>query len=362
MIQIQYSAWNGACYVTPLIGGYIADTYLGRSKTILAFSLIYCAGLMMVVAGAVPSLELPGLVFAAIYVIAFGTGGIKPNVSTLGADQFDERYEKDRTEKASFFNWFYWSVNLGAMISYTLITYICTFGIPQLGGEPWGFFVGYTIPCLSMIVAIFIFVSGFKKYKKMPPTGSVLSRSAGIVWFSMCSAASGTVTDPSAEFVDRASTVNGGTTPLLFKFICYNLLTVKYYPCIEGPYAQADVSAVKMLLRIVPFMLVLIPFWGIYGQTSTAFQNQACQMQLDIGGGVNIPPAALNVFDSMAVLLLVPLFDRHLYPAVEKFRGSGKPLTMLQKIGWGFMFALLSMIAAALVEEYRLAESPDQAW
>lgn len=118
----------------------------------------------------------------------------------------------------------------------------------------------------------------------------------------------------------------------------------------------------KMLIRIMPFMLVLIPFWGIYSQMSTAFQNQACQMQLDVGSGVSIPPAALNLFDSMAILMLVPIFDRFLYPSVGIIRGRDRPLTMLQKIGWGFVFALLSMVAAAVVEEYRLAHSPDQAW
>ena len=45
-----------------------------------------------------------------------------------------------------------------------------------------------------------------------------------------------------------------------------------------------------------------------------------------------------------------------------KVRGPGRPLTMLQKIGWGFLFALLSMVAAALVEEHRLNHSPPQAW
>lgn len=117
-----------------------------------------------------------------------------------------------------------------------------------------------------------------------------------------------------------------------------------------------------MLVRIVPFMLMLIPFWGIYSQTSTAFQNQACQMDLRMGSGVSIPPAALNVFDSLAVLLLVPVFDRYLYPAVTLCRGPNKPLTMLQKMGWGFFFALVSMAVAALVEEYRLARRPQQGW
>ena len=102
----QYSAWAGACYLTPLVGGYIADTYLGRYRAILVFCSIYMLGLVLVVLASVPGDASPALVFPAMYIIAIGTGGIKPNVSTLGADQFDERYSQDRREKESFFNWY----------------------------------------------------------------------------------------------------------------------------------------------------------------------------------------------------------------------------------------------------------------
>jgi peptide/histidine transporter 3/4 len=57
------------------------------------------------VIGSVPGAAKAALVYPAIYIIALGTGGIKPNVSTLGADQFDENFEQDRIEKAKFFNW-----------------------------------------------------------------------------------------------------------------------------------------------------------------------------------------------------------------------------------------------------------------
>jgi dipeptide/tripeptide permease len=43
--DVNYSFWSGACYITPLIGGYIADTYWGRYRTILVFSSIYVVGL-----------------------------------------------------------------------------------------------------------------------------------------------------------------------------------------------------------------------------------------------------------------------------------------------------------------------------
>jgi peptide/histidine transporter 3/4 len=108
--------------------------------------MIYMVGLVLVVLASIPGEASPGLVFPAMYIIAIGTGGIKPNVSTMGADQFDDRYSKDRREKESFFNWFYWSINLGAGISYTLVSYICQYGLPDLGGQNWGFFVGYMIP------------------------------------------------------------------------------------------------------------------------------------------------------------------------------------------------------------------------
>jgi peptide/histidine transporter 3/4 len=108
------------------------------------------------------------------YIVALGTGGIKPNVSTLGADQFDERYSKDRREKESFFNWFYWSINLGALIAYSLVAYICQFGITGLGGKQWGFFVGYSIPSITMALAILTFVAGSRRYKILKPSGSVM--------------------------------------------------------------------------------------------------------------------------------------------------------------------------------------------
>jgi peptide/histidine transporter 3/4 len=60
---------------------------------------------VLVVFGSIPDSASPTVFFPAIYIIALGTGGIKPNVSTMGADQFDDRYSQDRKEKESFFNW-----------------------------------------------------------------------------------------------------------------------------------------------------------------------------------------------------------------------------------------------------------------
>ena len=53
----------------------------------------------------------------------------------MGADQFDIKYAQDKKEAGQFFSYFYWSINLGALCAYTLIAYICQYGLPFAGGE-----------------------------------------------------------------------------------------------------------------------------------------------------------------------------------------------------------------------------------
>ena len=55
--------------------------------------------------------------FVALYLIALGTGGIKPCVSSFGTYQFDESDESEKKSKSSFFNWFYFSINIGALVA-----------------------------------------------------------------------------------------------------------------------------------------------------------------------------------------------------------------------------------------------------
>ena len=74
VLDVQYSLWSGFCYMTPLVGGYVADTYLGRYKTILIFCIVYLGGLVMVVASSVPGHVSEAVFFPAIYIIAIGTG------------------------------------------------------------------------------------------------------------------------------------------------------------------------------------------------------------------------------------------------------------------------------------------------
>lgn len=105
--------------------------------------------------------------FVAIYLIAFGTGGIKPCVSSFGADQFDDNDETEKKSKSSFFNWFYLSINIGALIASSVLVWI------QMN-VGWGW--GFGVPAVAMAIALVFFFSGTRLYRLQPPGGSPLTR------------------------------------------------------------------------------------------------------------------------------------------------------------------------------------------
>lgn len=105
--------------------------------------------------------------YSALALIALGTGGIKPCVSSFGADQFDEADEKEVHKKYAFFNWFFFAINTGALLGITLFVYI-----QEKKGWTWGF----GVPTATMVGSIFVLAAGFRYYRYKKPTGSPFTR------------------------------------------------------------------------------------------------------------------------------------------------------------------------------------------
>lgn len=110
--------------------------------------------------------------FIALYLIALGTGGIKPCVSAFGADQFDDSDEKEKIKKSSFFNWFYFSINIGALVASSVLVWI------QMN-VGWGW--GFGVPTVAMVIAITFFFIGSKWYRLQLPGGSPLTRICQVI-------------------------------------------------------------------------------------------------------------------------------------------------------------------------------------
>lgn len=108
-----------------------------------------------------------GIFYCALYTIAVGTGGTKPNISTMGADQFDDYEPKERTQKLSFFNWWMFSIFFGTLFSNTFLIYI-------QDNVGWG--LGYGLPTTGLAVSILVFLVGTPHYRHKLPSGSPLNR------------------------------------------------------------------------------------------------------------------------------------------------------------------------------------------
>lgn len=110
--------------------------------------------------------------FVGLYLIALGTGGIKPCVSSFGADQFDDNDETERLRKSSFFNWFYFSINIGSLIASSALVWIQT----NVG---WGW--GFGVPAVAMMIAIIFFFIGSRWYRLQRPGGSTITRICQVI-------------------------------------------------------------------------------------------------------------------------------------------------------------------------------------
>lgn len=158
-----YHLFTSAAYFFPLLGALLADIVLGKYRTILFISLMYCVGhgclALMDVGPHFGWWDMKPFLFAGLLLIAIGAGGIKPCVSAHVGDQFGSGNKHLLTQ---VFNWFYFSINLGAAAS-TLLTPV----LLKVYG-PWA---AFGLPGVLMAVATFIFWLGRHKFVHVPPAG-----------------------------------------------------------------------------------------------------------------------------------------------------------------------------------------------
>ena len=149
-----YHLFSSGVYFTPILGALLSDGILGKYKTIITLSMVYCLGhLVLFLDDTRTGLSI------GLSLIAMGSGGIKPCVSAHVGDQFGKT-NSNLLEKV--FSWFYFSINFGAFFS--------TLATPLLL-EKYGPNVAFGIPGLLMFIATYVFWLGRKKFVHIPPGG-----------------------------------------------------------------------------------------------------------------------------------------------------------------------------------------------
>lgn len=155
MNETQAKGWFhlfvSAVYFLPLLGALISDAFIGKYRTIIALSFIYCFGHLVL---AIDHTRL-GLGIG-LALIALGSGGIKPCVSAHLGDQFGQR---NQHLLSRVFGWFYFSINLGAFISILATPWLM---------NRYGASVAFAVPGVLMLIATLIFWSGRHKFVHIP--------------------------------------------------------------------------------------------------------------------------------------------------------------------------------------------------
>ncbi|XP_038887496.1 protein NRT1/ PTR FAMILY 5.2-like isoform X1 [Benincasa hispida] len=362
--------WIGTVWMTPIIGAYIADAYLGRYWTFVTASAIYLVGMVLLtMAVTLPALRPPpcgnegkdgqcdkqasplqvGIFYSALYIIALGTGGTKPNISTMGADQFDDFEPKERTQKLSFFNWWMFSIFFGTLFSNTFLVYI-------QDNVGWG--LGYGIPTIGFSVSVLVFLIGTPFYRHKLPSGSPFNRIAKVI-VAAVKKRNVPIPDDSKElhelnledytnskksridhthslrFLDKAA-VRSATSS------AWTLCTV------------TQVEETKQIIKMMPILAVTFIPSALVAQVGTLFIKQGATLDRSMGPHFEIPAASLSAFITIFMLISIVVYDRFFVPFARQFTKNPRGITLLQRMGIGLVLQITVMVVACIAERMRL--------
>ncbi|KAA8548859.1 hypothetical protein F0562_000543 [Nyssa sinensis] len=364
--------WVGTIWMTPILGAYVADAHLGRYWTFIIASTIYLFGMsLLTLAVSVPGLRPPrctdvnvadckkastlqlAVFYGALYTLTIGTGGTKPNISTIGADQFDDFESKEKAHKLSFFNWWMFSIFFGTLFANTVLVYI---------QDNVGWAVGYGLPTLGLAISIMIFVAGTRFYRHRVPAGSPFTRMGRVIVAALRKWRVPIPSDPKEfyeldlEEYSKKGKFRIDSTPTL-RFL--NKACVKTGS--TNPWMLCCVTQVeetKQMLRMIPILIATFVPSIMIAQINTLFVKQGTTLQRQIGS-FKIPPASLAGFVTLSMLICVVLYDRYFVTVMKRWTKNPRGITLLQRMGIGMVLHIIIMTVASLVERHRLSVAKD---
>jgi POT family proton-dependent oligopeptide transporter len=341
-------------YFFPLLGGWLADRFMGKYRTILYLSLAYCAGHACL---AMFDDNKAGF-FTGLFLIALGSGGIKPCVAAFVGDQFDR---SNKSLAKVVFDAFYWIINFGSFFASLLMpVFLREFG-PS---------VAFGIPGLLMFIATVVFWLGRRQYVLVPPSAphpdsflrvartALLSRGKlgsgrpGLVLAGMGGVVA--LAFVVLGFVDLGRLLVAHAEPLLgvAQSWCLALVVAIGFGG-AGTWWQLDrarmlhpdeaVDGVRSVLRILVLFFLVTPFWSLFDQKASTWILQANAMTKPTW----FEPSQMQALNPLLVMLLIPFNNLVLYPSL---RQVGFEATALRRMGAGIAFSGLSWVVVGAMQ------------
>ncbi|KAM4095225.1 hypothetical protein ACJW30_08G013300 [Castanea mollissima] len=365
--------FGGTASLTPLLGAFISDAFVGRFWTITVASIVYQIGMISLTLSAVlPQLRPPpckgdqvcreadagqeAILYLSLLLGALGSGGIRPCVVAFGADQFDETDPKQNTKTWTFFNWYYFVMGASILVAVTVLVYI-------QDNVGWGWGLG--IPTIAMLISVITFIIGYPLYRNLDPVGSPFTRLVQVIvaaykkrklpivgdpkllyqndeFDALISLAGKLVHTKHMKFLDKAAIVTeednlkSGQAPNFWR-----LNTVH------------RVEELKSVIRMGPIWAAGILLITAYAQQSTFSLLQAQTMNRHLTKSFQIPAGSMTVFSYVTMLITIAFYDRLFIPLARKFTGLDRGITFLHRMGIGFVISILATLVAGFVEVKR---------
>ncbi|XP_056321315.1 solute carrier family 15 member 1 [Danio aesculapii] len=324
-----YHAFVALCYLTPILGAIIADSWLGKFKTIIYLSIVYAVGQVIMAVSTIHDITdinrdgTPdnftfhiALSMLGLVLIALGTGGIKPCVAAFGGDQFQEHQSKQLN---TFFSVFYLCINAGSLLS-TLITPVLRAQQCGIHTQQQCYPLAFGVPAALMVVSLVVFIAGSGMYTKTAPEGNIMGSVCKCIWFALTN-----------RFRHRSDVYPKRE---------------HWMDWAEERYDKLLIAQIKMVLKVLFLYIPLPMFWTLFDQKGSRWTLQATTMTGDFGGFV-LQPDQMQTVNPILILTLVPIMDRIIFPLIKK---CGLNFSPLKRMTVGMLFAATAFVAAALVQ------------
>ncbi|CAH8359252.1 unnamed protein product [Eruca vesicaria subsp. sativa] len=343
------NAWSGTLSFLPLLWGFIADSFLGRFRTILIASCLYILGLGQLSFSAMSSSDYKDpnqlqvtIFFCSLYLIAIGHGGYNPCIKVFGADQLNGSDFKETKAKSSYFNWLMFGSCIGMLATRLISVFV---------QENISWSLGFGIPSVSMLLSLFLFLLGTKNYRFSIARGENKNPFARISHVFMEAVRNRRQPD--------LDVYNPNETLLLAPLQVSKQLRFLDKAAISCDFAEIEEA--KAVVKLVPIWMSCLVYAIVNAQCHTLFTKQGATMDRSIAPGLLVPAATLQCFVSLTMVTFIPIYDRLLVPITRTFTQNPSGITILQRIGTGLFLSVLAMVVAALVESKRLQTARDDA-
>ncbi|XP_070050991.1 protein NRT1/ PTR FAMILY 4.3-like [Nicotiana tomentosiformis] len=372
----------GTVFILSLLGGYLSDSYLASFWTLLIFAFVELSGFILLsVQAHLPQLKPPKcnnmlnthdngdqlcaeakgfkalIFFVALYLVALGSGCVKPNMISHGADQFN--HQKQSKQLSRYFNAAYFAFSMGQLIALTLLVWVQTHS---------GMDVGFGVSAAAMALGLITLVAGTFFYRNKPPQGSIFTPIAQVLVAAFLNRKH--ISPSDTRMLHGTHTIKNVNPTMSHDNIGILLHTNRFRfldkACIkvqDGNNTKkisrwrlctvTQVEQVKILISVIPIFACTIIFNTILAQLQTFSVQQGSTMNTKLTKNFHIPPASLQSIPYILLIFIVPLYDTFFVPFARKFTGHDSGITPLQRIGLGLFIATFSMVSAALMENKR---------